>query len=64
MHSLLGFLRNLFWFLFPWILLVVGSAPYRYPHYHEREDTPGKRCFDCLTRVTQGLIHLVRALSD
>ena len=45
-------------------LMVTDTAPYRYPHYHDAEDTPDKICFDCLTRVTQGLIHVVRALSD
>ena len=45
-------------------LMVTDTAPYRYPHYHDREDTPDKICFDCLTRVTQGLIHVIKALSE
>ena len=45
-------------------LMVTDTAPFRYPHYHNDEDTPDKLCFDCLTRATQGLIHVVRALSD
>jgi len=45
-------------------LMVTDTAPYRYPHYHDTDDTPDKICFDCLTRVTQGLIHVVRALSN
>ena len=44
-------------------LMVTDTAPFRYPHYHRREDTPDKICFDCLTRVTEGLIHVVKALS-
>jgi hypothetical protein len=45
-------------------LMVTDTAPYRYPHYHTREDTPDKICFDCLARVTGGLIHVVKALSE
>jgi Zn-dependent M28 family amino/carboxypeptidase len=44
-------------------LMVTDTAPFRYPHYHRQEDTPDKICFDCLTRVTEGLIHVVKALS-
>ncbi len=45
-------------------LMVTDTAPYRYPHYHDGDDMLDKICFDCLTRVTQGLIHVVRALSE
>jgi Zn-dependent M28 family amino/carboxypeptidase len=45
-------------------LMVTDTAPFRYPHYHSGEDTPDKICFDCLTRVTGGLIHVVKALSE
>ncbi len=45
-------------------LMVTDTAPYRYPYYHDREDTPDKICFDCLARVTAGLIHVVRALAE
>jgi len=45
-------------------LMVTDTAPYRYPHYHTREDMPDKICFDCLTRVTGGLIHVVKVLSE
>ena len=45
-------------------LMVTDTATFRYPHYHDADDTPDKICFDCLTRVTQGLIHVVKALSD
>ncbi len=45
-------------------LMITDTAPYRYPHYHDREDTPDKICFDCLARVTGGLIQVVKALSE
>ncbi len=45
-------------------LMVTDTAPYRYPHYHDRDDTPDKLCLDCLTRVTRGLTHVVEALAD
>ena len=45
-------------------LMITDTAPYRYPYYHRKEDTPDKLCFDCLARVTGGLIHVVEALSE
>ncbi len=45
-------------------LMVTDTAPYRYPHNHDREDTRLKLCFERLVRVTQGLIHVVKALSE
>ena len=45
-------------------IMVTDTAPYRYPHYHSGADTPDKICFDCLTRVTEGLVHVVKAISD
>ena len=45
-------------------LMVTDTAPYRYPHYHSREDTPDKICFDCMTRVTRGLSQVVKALAE
>ncbi len=45
-------------------LMVTDTAPYRYPHYHDREDTPDKICFDCLARVTAGLIPVVKDLAE
>lgn len=44
-------------------VMVTDTAPYRYPYYHDREDTPDKICFDCLARVTAGLINVVKVLS-
>lgn len=45
-------------------LMITDTAPYRYPYYHSREDTHDKVCFDCLARVTQGLIQVVKALAN
>jgi len=45
-------------------LMVTDTAPFRYPYYHDREDTPDKICFECLTRVTQGLVDVVKTLSE
>ena len=39
-------------------------APYRYPHYHTREDTPDKVDYDRLARVVQGLEGVVRDLAQ
>jgi len=44
-------------------LMVTDTAPYRYPHYHTREDTPDKVDFDRLARVVQGLEGVVRDLA-
>ena len=45
-------------------VMITDTAPFRYPHYHAREDTPDKLCYDCLARVTGGLIEAIRALSQ
>ena len=45
-------------------LMVTDTAPYRYPHYHSRDDTPDKICFDCLTRVTRGISQVVKVLAE
>lgn len=44
-------------------LMVTDTAPYRYPHYHSRQDTPDKVDFDRLARVVQGLEGVVRDLA-
>lgn len=44
-------------------LMVTDTAPYRYPHYHTREDTPDKVDYDRLARVVQGLEGVVRDLA-
>lgn len=44
-------------------LMVTDTAPYRYPHYHTRADTPDKVDYDRLARVVQGLEGVVRDLA-
>lgn len=41
-------------------LMITDTAPFRYPHYHTRKDTPDKLDYDRLARVTAGLERLVR----
>ncbi len=42
--------------------MVTDTAFYRYPHYHEPEDTPDKINYETLARVVVGLIAVVRDL--
>jgi len=44
-------------------LMVTDTAPYRYPHYHTRHDTPDKVDFDRLARVVQGLEGAIKDLA-
>jgi Zn-dependent M28 family amino/carboxypeptidase len=44
-------------------LMVTDTAPYRYPHYHDPEDTPEKLSYDALARVADGLRKSVAALA-
>jgi len=44
-------------------LMVTDTAPYRYPHYHTREDTPDKVDFERLARVVLGLEHVIKDLA-
>jgi hypothetical protein len=36
-------------------VMVTDTAPFRYPHYHKRSDTPDEVDFDALARVVDGL---------
>jgi hypothetical protein len=45
-------------------VMVTDTAPFRYPHYHQRSDTPEKLDYGALARVTSGLIGIVRSLSQ
>lgn len=45
-------------------IMVTDTAPYRYPHYHTKEDTPDKINYDHLARVTTGLMKVVRDLAS
>lgn len=44
-------------------LMVTDTAPYRYPHYHTRQDTPDKVDYERLARVVRGLEGVVRDLA-
>jgi len=43
-------------------VMVTDTANFRYPYYHEREDTIDKIDFDRLARVVRGLEAVVREL--
>jgi Zn-dependent M28 family amino/carboxypeptidase len=45
-------------------IMVTDTAFYRYPHYHELEDTPDKINYDALARVVTGLTEVVRNLCE
>jgi hypothetical protein len=45
-------------------IMVTDTAPFRYPHYHRREDTPDKVDYARMARVVAGLEHVVTAFSD
>lgn len=44
-------------------LMVTDTAPYRYPHYHTRDDTPDKVDFERLARVVLGLEKVIKDLA-
>ena len=43
-------------------LMVTDTAPYRYPHYHTKRDTPDQVDYERLARVVRGLEQAFRAL--
>jgi hypothetical protein len=43
-------------------LMVTDTAPYRYPHYHARTDTPDQVDYERLSRVVSGLESVIRDL--
>lgn len=45
-------------------LMVTDTAPFRYPHYHSRRDTPDKVQYDRLARVVAGLRRVVEELLE
>ncbi|MDH5675908.1 MAG: M28 family peptidase [Myxococcales bacterium] len=45
-------------------LMVTDTAPFRYPHYHEPEDTPDKLDYERLARVVEGLELVIRSLAS
>ena len=44
-------------------LMVTDTAPFRYPHYHAKEDTPDKVDFERTARVVAGLERVVADLA-
>lgn len=53
-------IKYYFWkFGYP-AVMVTDTAFYRYPHYHEPEDTPDKIDYDKLALVVVGLTSVVR----
>jgi len=45
-------------------LMVTDTAPFRYPHYHTRRDTPDKVDYERLARVVSGLEHVITGLAS
>jgi len=44
-------------------LMITDTAPYRYPHYHSKHDTPDKVDYERLARVVAGVEKVVRDLA-
>lgn len=44
-------------------VMVTDTAPFRYPHYHSRTDTPDRLVYDRLSRVVLGLDRVIRELA-
>lgn len=44
-------------------IMVTDTAPFRYPHYHRRSDTPDKLEYDSMTRLVAGLESVVADLA-
>ena len=45
------------------VVMITDTAPFRYPHYHELEDTPDKVDFGRLARVVAGLERVIAELA-
>jgi hypothetical protein len=45
-------------------IMITDTAPFRYPYYHEPEDTPDKINYDRLARVVSGLEHVIADLAE
>jgi hypothetical protein len=44
-------------------IMVTDTAPFRYPHYHRRSDTPDKLDYDSMTRLVAGLQPMIAELA-
>lgn len=45
-------------------VMVTDTAPFRYPYYHEPEDTPDKIDFERFASVVEGLVHVIDELTE
>jgi hypothetical protein len=45
-------------------IMITDTAPFRYPHYHERSDTPDKLDYETMTRVVSAFAHVIRDLTN
>jgi Zn-dependent M28 family amino/carboxypeptidase len=45
-------------------VMVTDTAPFRYPHYHERRDTPGELSYAPMARVVVGIARVVEDLAN
>lgn len=45
-------------------IMLTDTAPFRYPHYHQPEDTPDKLSYAHLARITEGLVPVVQQLAN
>ncbi len=39
--------------------MITDTAPFRYPHYHARSDTPDKLDYDSMARVVSAFQHVI-----
>jgi hypothetical protein len=44
-------------------IMITDTAPFRYPHYHQREDTPDKLEYEQMARVVTGIGRVVEGLT-
>ena len=42
--------------------MITDTAPFRYPHYHARSDTPDKLDYDSMARLVRASEHMIRDL--
>lgn len=45
-------------------IMITDTAPFRYKHYHKEHDTPDKIDYAHMSRATEGIVRLIRELSD
>ena len=53
-----------FWQVGYHAFMVTDTADYRYPYFHDPEDTPDKIDYQSLARVTEGLCGVVATLAS